>query len=496
MLPPQKGQEDADIGISPDITGVGGPWHRRQLPLLLAGRAQGWGKSAHWNYTPKAVPVTARSIVVIGAGIAGLVAARRLSQAGHAVRVLEAGAVAGGRVGDREVRGIRFNAGARLVYGFSKPFNALLDEIGLTSELVPVRRLSAQCVGAGRDWTVELMPGTRSLLTPGLAVGDRLRFIRFGLRALAMRRHADPDDAASVPAADGMSLAGYICSNLGEDALARMVEPIFRGTRNWNPEEVSAAFFASTAPHLVGRDTVHVFKGGMGCLPRALAGGLTIDCGTRVAAVETAGGPCRVRAQRSGQPVAHEADIVVCATEGSLAAPLFPDLPAEDRAFFAGVRYNPLGIVHYRLNRPIEPAMQFFTRDVAGTISTWQQVPGDEAAGRAPQLYAQLSPEATEEARRRNMTERLDELAAERVRQLYPDLDRACIDRHGQWIERMLPLFHPGYAGTVAAFRDRQSAARRNVYFCGDYLAQALVTGAAASGERAARDVLAHWGGA
>jgi oxygen-dependent protoporphyrinogen oxidase len=93
------------------------------------------------------------------------------------------------------------------------------------------------------------------------------------------------------------------------------------------------------------------------------------------------------------------------------------------------------------------------------------------------------------------MTGRLDELVASRVRQLFPSLDRDCTDIHNQWIARMLPTFYPGYARAMAAFRDRQSAARRRVYFCGDYLAHALVTGAAASGERAARDVLRHWSG-
>jgi oxygen-dependent protoporphyrinogen oxidase len=57
-------------------------------------------------------------------------------------------------------------------------------------------------------------------------------------------------------------------------------------------------------------------------------------------------------------------------------------------------------------------------------------------------------------------------------------------------------VFYPGYARSITAFRDRQSAARRRVYFCGDYLAQALITGAAASGERAARDIAGHWGSA
>lgn len=437
--------------------------------------------------------MTGRQVVVIGAGIAGLVAARRLSQAGFRVRVLEAGAMPGGRVGEREARGIRFNAGARLVYGFSKPFNALLGEVELTESRVPVRRLSAECVGADASWTVELMPGVKSLLTPGLSPGERLRFLRFGLGMLGARRRSDPDDAASVADADTTTLAGYILAKLGPNVLARMVDPVFRGTRSWNPQEVSAAFFASTAPHLVGRDTVHVFKGGMGRLPQALAEGLAIECGARVGAVETLpDGTCRVHVEREKGPAVHEADIVVCATEGSRAAPLFSGLSAEDRAFFAGVRYNPLGIVHYRLNRQIEPAMKFFA--CAGPVSTWQQIPGGQ--GRSPQLYAQLSPEATEQARRRGLTDRLDGLVESRVRELYPDFDRDCDDRHSQWIERMLPVFYPGYARAMAAFRDRQSAARRSVYFCGDYLAQALVTGAAASGERAARDIVRHWSAA
>lgn len=434
------------------------------------------------------------TVIVIGAGISGLVAARRLVQAGHSVRVLEAADTIGGRVGDREVRGIRFNAGARLLYAFSKPFNALLEETGLTSALVPIRGLSAECRGVDESWTVELMPGFRSLLTPGLSLAERLRFLPFGLKALASRGRTDPDDAASALAVDDITLADYIRSALGQGVLERMIEPVFRGTRSWNAEDISAAFFASVTPHLVGRDTVHVLAGGMGRLPQALAEGLTVEPRTRVVSVETRGaGRCIVRAERQGEAVAHDADLVVCATEGSLAAALFPDLPSEDRSFFAGVRYNSLGIVHYRLNRQIAPAMSFFTRAASGPIATWQQVPGNDATGQSPQLYAQLSPEAVEQAQRQGMTGRLDDLVAARVRTLYPSLDRDCADIHNQWIARKLPVFYPGYARAVAGFRDRQSSARRQVYFCGDYLAQSLITGAAASAERTAADIARHW---
>lgn len=436
----------------------------------------------------------ARTIVVIGAGVAGLVAARRLMQAGHSVRVLEAAETPGGRVGDRDVRGIRFNAGARLLYAFSKPFNALLDEIGLKSALIPVRGLSAECRGVDGSWTLELMPGPRSLLTPGLSVAERLRFVPFVLKQLAARGRTDPDDAASALSADGVTLADYVREALGPGVLNRMVEPVFRGTRCWNAEDTSAAFFASVTPHLVGRDTVHVLAGGMGRLPAALAAGLTIDCGARVVSVEARNdGSRRVHAEQAGRAVTHDADIVVCATEGSLAAGLFPDLPADDRAFLSAVRYDALGIVHYRLNRQVSPAMSFFTRTAAGPIATWQQLPGDESKGQAPQLYAQLSPEAVAEASERNMTDRLDDLVRPRVRMLYPSLEQDCTDLHNQWIPRMLPVFYAGYARAMAAFRARQSSARRAVYFCGDYLAQSLVTGASASGERTAADIARHW---
>ena len=63
-------------------------------------------------------------------------------------------------------------------------------------------------------------------------------------------------------------------------------------------------------------------------------------------------------------------------------------------------------------------------------------------------------------------------------------------DCHTQWIQRKLATFSTGYATQAKAFRDRQDASARRVTFAGDYLQQSLVTGAAASGERAARRIL------
>lgn len=435
------------------------------------------------------------SVIVVGAGIAGLTAAWHLRRAGWQVTVVEAGDQPGGRVGARETRGIRYNTGARLLYAFSKDFNRLLDDLDLASQLIPVRRLSAECLSPDAAWTVELMPGPRALRTPGLTLGDRLRFLAYGARLLAARRTADPDDATSAPSADGETLAAHVARHLGPRVLERMVNPVFRGTRSWDAAGTSAAFFATTMPHMIGRSTVHVLKGGMNSLPAALSRDLTLLLNTRALRIDApAGGPCRVEVERDGRSEVLEADRIVCAVEGALVKALVPDLPPEDRAFMDGVRYNPLGMVHVRLNRQVAPRMNFFAGGAGGTIATYQQIPGNEAQGNPPQLYAQLTPEANRRARDEGLTDRLDEIVAGDLRRLYPTLDADRADHHNQWVARMLPEFYPGYAAQVRRFLDRQAAGRSRVQFCGDYLAQALVTGASASGRAAALRLLAQAG--
>ncbi len=435
------------------------------------------------------------SVIVVGAGIAGLTAAWHLRRAGWAVTVIEASDQPGGRVGARETRGIRYNTGARLLYAFSKDFNRLLDDIGLTSQLVPVRHLAAECRSPDAAWTVELMPGPRALKTPGMTMGDRLRFLAYGVRMLVARLTTDPDDATSAPSADGETLAAHVTRHLGPRVLERMVNPVFRGTRSWDAADTSAAFFATTMPHMIGRSTVHVLKGGMNSLSAALSRDLTLLLNTRALRIDVpASGPCRIEVERNGRGETLKADRMVCAVEGVHVNALVPDLPPEDRAFMDQVRYNPLGMVHVRLNRQVSPRMNFFADRAGGDIATYQQIPRDAQQGSHPQLYAQLTPEACRRAQDQGLTGRLDEIVAEDLRRLFPTLEADREDHHNQWVARMLPEFTPGYAAQIRRFRDRQAAGRGRLQFCGDYLAQALVTGASASGNAAAMRLLGQGG--
>jgi predicted NAD/FAD-dependent oxidoreductase len=103
-----------------------------------------------------------KSIAVIGAGIAGLVCARNLRRAGHAVQVFDKGRAPGGRTSTRHHRADTFNHGAPW-FEVSDP--AFREELGaaigagalrqLRPELVelrggrPVKRLDSRWIFAG-----------------------------------------------------------------------------------------------------------------------------------------------------------------------------------------------------------------------------------------------------------------------------------------------------------------------------------------------------------
>ncbi|MEL6400538.1 MAG: FAD-dependent oxidoreductase [Cyanobacteria bacterium J06607_6] len=69
--------------------------------------------------------MTLQDVAVVGAGLAGLICARRLQQAGYAVIVLEKSRGLGGRMATRRIDGSPLDHGARYVQPQSEPLRAL-----------------------------------------------------------------------------------------------------------------------------------------------------------------------------------------------------------------------------------------------------------------------------------------------------------------------------------------------------------------------------------
>ena len=70
-------------------------------------------------------------VVVVGAGVAGLVAGRRLQESGRSVVVLEARDRVGGRTLNDTIAGVTVEVGGQWVGPTQDRINALIDELGL-----------------------------------------------------------------------------------------------------------------------------------------------------------------------------------------------------------------------------------------------------------------------------------------------------------------------------------------------------------------------------
>lgn len=120
--------------------------------------------------------------LVVGAGLAGLVAAERLTAAGHTVRVLEAADDVGGRTRSRAVGGEAVDFGAEWVGGRHENVLALARRLGLATRRTNQRGWPILWRAPGRPDRLGVPPGSN--------VRGRLRGYA-GLRRLSRRVDVD-----------------------------------------------------------------------------------------------------------------------------------------------------------------------------------------------------------------------------------------------------------------------------------------------------------------
>ena len=171
------------------------------------------------------------SIAVIGAGVAGLVAAYRLLQRGYDVRVYEADDKPGGLLQTFEVGGERLECFYHHLFTSDGAAIRLLDELKL------LKTISWRTTRMGLVYHDRIYPFTSPWdlmkFTPLLGIRDRLRL---GLVALQLRRNQ------SGAGLDEVTAMEWLRRHAGGRAVDVVWEPLLRGKFGEKADQVSMAW--------------------------------------------------------------------------------------------------------------------------------------------------------------------------------------------------------------------------------------------------------------
>lgn len=438
--------------------------------------------------------MTAPKIIVIGAGMAGLSAAWRLTQAGANVTVYEKSSRVGGRVFTDIVNGIMVEAGAQFIANFYSNTRRIIRDIGLQSEVIPI----AGHGGIVRDGHLfELWYDGRSALSPLIGTLSKAKLARVLPQLIRHWSNLDIHALNRAYGIDTANLAEYSQRQLNDDILEHLLEPVLSGIFYWTPEETSQAMLFILLKAGIGMRLLTI-RGGLGRLPSEIAKGLKIQLDAQVV---------EVRADDSGRYACHVAtsdgkleqfaDGIVCSVPALEVPRLFANLENPDKAFFEQVTYSSTVSVQIGVNRRLPQAVYgvFFPRRepqtrylAAATIESAKdpmQLPPDrDVVG----LFS--SDLAARQLRGKDQDFILSALLADlgQLGSAYA-LDRVRLFHKGYDWAPAVPHFGAGYFRRLNAFKNRQVGPRR-VVFAGDYLGGPFIEGAVTSGLDAADQLL------
>jgi monoamine oxidase len=338
-------------------------------------------------------------VVIVGAGLAGLVCARRLIDAGARAIVVEARPRVGGRLHSGRVGGAVVDLGGQWLSVDQPRLLGLARALGVASS--PQPRAGRPVLDDGRG--LGLFGQLRALLAQRRA----MRRIDRRARGIPAGAPGEAGDAAALDAiAVGPWLAGAIANPAARERIAMHAELVFAvdpaglSLLDYLARLGATGGFAPRGPDLPGGGRDHRFVGGAQRLACQLADGLgaAVRLGEPVQAIEAggAGGAVTVR----GPAGSHAARRAVLALPPSLAIRIAPDLPAPlhrlgaaiqrgavvkcfaayDRAFWrdaglSGEAYRPRGTVRAVVDAspPDDTAAVLLAFVVGAAAAAWQR---------------------------------------------------------------------------------------------------------------------------
>ncbi len=297
-------------------------------------------------------------VVVVGAGVAGLTAARDLVGAGHDVLVLESAPRVGGKLRREEVAGVAVDVGAEAMLNRRPEGVDLARELGLPIE--------HPTVAASRIWTRgQLRPLPRSLM--GIPL-DLSQLERSGVLSAAGLARVRAETALAPERFDGdVSVGDLVDRRFGPEVTDRLVEPLLGGVYAGHARLISARASvpqlldhasrgsvleqAAALPTTYDRPVFAGIAGGTGRLIEALgdevATGGTVRTGATVRELARTATGLALTVGPATAPELVEADAVVLAVPAAPAARLLTGIAPAAATELAAVESAPMVVVTF-----------------------------------------------------------------------------------------------------------------------------------------------------
>ena len=176
-------------------------------------------------------------VVVVGGGVAGLVAALECAKVGLRVTVLERRDEIGGCVGRIELDGLTLDSGAESFATRGGAVAELLEQLGIADDIEKPNPAGAWLVWRGRGGMTDAapLPKTGVLGIPANPLGDDVRRI-IGWSG-ATRAYADRL-MPIMRIGRAHSLGKLVRTRMGDAVLDRLVTPISAGVYSTNPDDL------------------------------------------------------------------------------------------------------------------------------------------------------------------------------------------------------------------------------------------------------------------
>jgi oxygen-dependent protoporphyrinogen oxidase len=428
-------------------------------------------------------------VLVIGAGLAGLAAAQRLTEQGLTALVLERDPEPGGRARSEQWEGCTIELGASFVTPGYRRLRRLIKQCGLDDHLAPMPNAFRTAIRRDGRWHFLdfRWPEFELLRYRGIGLREKASLARLlpsQLRAAFSMRFFDMASAAAVDSRPLEAVVGPAANRYFASAVAEVF-------CSYPPEEVSLAFGVLGSRYPTRRPWI--MRGGLGLLTGELATRLQVRCMVAVERVSVAGSGV-VAETSDGQTLRARAAIL--ATRPWEAVDLWPDAPQEANRFLRDQTYSQGFGVFLRTGEPVrraDPRGRDLYMDIApggeGTRALLSVVYLNEAAPDGGLLLLDASPHAA--AANGNDVALAAELESD-LAELHPELrPQITARRIMRW-----PVFVPSYpAGRARELADfRAGLGPGPVQLAGDYVYGPLMEAAVHSGEDAAERAVQHLG--